>query len=565
MYKFKSTKYLFFFFFILFFISFPFNLYSQIIRQAGTTDRHSSQLVLWYDNDQITTDRATSIQITNASNTDSVWIHVQIFDSFDTDGDITTTGDKVICHEFDFPDFLTPGDTHVYNLNTFPIIKNQGETATAAGDTVFFDVRNTKGFVVITPVVSNSDLTAISFQNLFGTSTIIDSGPFDLKSYRLNAMGRDAVDLITGDIAPDGTVLDGVTNGFVLIQPDELTFSFQNLSGLPTIPDDKVDIIGINFSDIYGPPGLLGYSAAGGASTNWTSFLFDYRENVFSCGSRVNSCFFSIGLTFDIGDANLLLDDDVLCSSIVLPGVPGSSTINGWSKIFILGLDGLENQFGVFVTTSQPFVTGGAILSYGGADWMLSLSETSVVSPAEDCLTPGDEDGDGLADCADTDCDGLTGPSGETCEFGTENNCTDGFDNDADGDTDCDDPDCESDISCELASFCDPFDDGTKIKIIGTEGDDILTGTEGSDIIIGFGGNDIIDGLDGDDCIDGGLEDDIILGGKGNDSIFGNEGNDELSGNKGNDFLDGGADFDDLDGHNGTDTCINGEIIKRCE
>ncbi|MEM7263050.1 MAG: dockerin type I domain-containing protein [Planctomycetota bacterium] len=58
--------------------------------------------------------------------------------------------------------------------------------------------------------------------------------------------------------------------------------------------------------------------------------------------------------------------------------------------------------------------------------------------PPEDCTTPGDEDGDGDADCADSDCVGIA-----PCEA-TEMSCDDGIDNDADGLTDMDDEDCQA-------------------------------------------------------------------------------------------------------------------------
>lgn len=54
-----------------------------------------------------------------------------------------------------------------------------------------------------------------------------------------------------------------------------------------------------------------------------------------------------------------------------------------------------------------------------------------------------ENDGDGVADCADTDCDGANvGPGGAPCEAGAEMSCFDGFDNDADGFADCEDFDC---------------------------------------------------------------------------------------------------------------------------
>jgi len=58
----------------------------------------------------------------------------------------------------------------------------------------------------------------------------------------------------------------------------------------------------------------------------------------------------------------------------------------------------------------------------------------------EACVGGADEDGDGLVDCDDPDCDGT--PS---CDGGGTTDpeiCDDGLDNDGDGDIDCDDADC---------------------------------------------------------------------------------------------------------------------------
>ena len=103
-----------------------------------------------------------------------------------------------------------------------------------------------------------------------------------------------------------------------------------------------------------------------------------------------------------------------------------------------------------------------------------------VGSLSEDCSSSLDEDGDGAIDCADSDCVGELGPSGElcedpestcddgydndgdgyvdcldescdgidNCEYGTEVSCTDGIDNDSDGATDCDDSDCADASGC---------------------------------------------------------------------------------------------------------------------
>ena len=67
-----------------------------------------------------------------------------------------------------------------------------------------------------------------------------------------------------------------------------------------------------------------------------------------------------------------------------------------------------------------------------------------LVHPRELCLTIGDEDGDGDADCLDTDCNGSPGYDAfgnlGLCQYAAELNCTDSMDNDGDLLIDCNDP-----------------------------------------------------------------------------------------------------------------------------
>ena len=72
-------------------------------------------------------------------------------------------------------------------------------------------------------------------------------------------------------------------------------------------------------------------------------------------------------------------------------------------------------------------------------------SDASPPAVESACGDGIDNDADGDADCADTDCDGIG-----FCEFGAELSCNDGEDNDANGMSDCLDPNCDGFSSCEF-------------------------------------------------------------------------------------------------------------------
>jgi len=329
----------------------PLSVYSQIVRPTGTSSKASSQLIYVYDSfdeDNPDLENASAIQVTNTNDTEGVWIHVQVFRNFDPDVSFTADGgfvngpeQPVICDERDFIDFLTPNDTHAYNIFDDPelLYKNEGESETQQGEQVNIDLLGTKGFIVITPIVSESDLTAISFQYLTGNFYIDD---FIINS---NAMGRDAVDFTTGETLPDGSPLDGETGGFVVLQPDEFLTDFSTTSDVET-QTTTVQLVAIVFQDIYGPPGLLGYVVAP-ASTQWNSFIFDFKEDPTSCGIKTIECFDDFGLNQTFTQFNPLLGDDLLCGSTSTPPHPFTGGF-GWVRIFVSGLDNFVNHLAFF-------------------------------------------------------------------------------------------------------------------------------------------------------------------------------------------------------------------------
>jgi len=317
------------------------NSRSQTVITGGNVTEASSQLIFYYDQDAENGASETNIQVTNINDTTGVWIHVQIFRNDDPDNNDATP--NLVCDERDFVDFLTPNDTHIYQLDQPSFIKNVDET----GENTSISVVGTKGFVVITPVVSESDFTAISFQYMIGMS--FDATVPDGMGFIINAVGRDAVDFSTGKVVDLGTPLDGTTNGFVLLQPGQMLFDF-----IGTVPQPAVDVVGFVFKDVYGDPGLLGYQVLPGEST-WSSFQFDFKEDPTSCGNKQLNCFATFGLNDSFVQNNTNFTEDVLCSGSETPPYPGFPSLIGWTQIVVSGLEPFENQVGLFINRNGEF------------------------------------------------------------------------------------------------------------------------------------------------------------------------------------------------------------------
>lgn len=98
------------------------------------------------------------------------------------------------------------------------------------------------------------------------------------------------------------------------------------------------------------------------------------------------------------------------------------------------------------------YVDGLTVDPVGGANEGAYVLNVEVTPAVEICTDRVDNDGDGYADCADSECSSvvpclncLWGPesAAPVAEYGVEL-CTDGFDNDCDGLSDCDDDDCSA-------------------------------------------------------------------------------------------------------------------------
>ena len=356
---------------------------------SGKTEQPSSQLILWYDSDETSNaalgDLDTFIMVVNTSNDTPVNVHVQVFRSFCTDfsSGICQPGASVICAETNFNDFFTPNDAHFYDFDN-PLTRNDPLNNTA----VVADFTDTKGFVVITPIDGPSTRNAIAHQHMMGTSYILADGN-DEYGFGLNAMGRDAVSFSTGNVVPDGTILDGVSNGYVLIQPEILKFNFNTTANIGNDEFlDRIDIVSIVFRDNY--EGVFGYVAEP-ADATWTPLIFDEDEQPVSCSTIPQNCFFNIGLNNEFEQINQLLAVQDLC--------PGNSTSDGWVKMAIGGLEGLENEIGLVAFLAHDDDDDNE--EYGFATWMYAEGPTTPVAPLPECTVD--------ADCAE----------GEVCEAGT--------------------------------------------------------------------------------------------------------------------------------------------------
>jgi len=239
----------------------------------------------------------------------------------------------------------------------------------------------------------------------------------------------------------------------------------------------------------------------------------------------------------------------------------GSDPLNAASTPEVC--DGLDNDLDLLVDEGFPDTDGDGIADCVDTDddndGVSDLDEIAAGSdPLNAASTPEvcdgldndldllvdegfpDTDGDGIADCVDTElCNGID----DNGILGID----EGFpDSDGDGIADCID-------ACPLLP--------TTNTITGTSGDDELLGTSANDMILGLDGNDRLNGRGGDDCLVGGAGNDRLFGRRGNDLLYGGEGDDRLRGNRGNDALDGGAGFDDCLGGPGLDTAVACELI----
>ena len=213
--------------------------------------------------------------------------------------------------------------------------------------------------------MSSTDKRAIAFNNLIG---FVIYEVFDGHAASTVLMGRLAVSFTDGTGLPDGTILDGITGGYTLLQPDVMKFNFTQRGPLTDTSNiyEEANIVNLIFADNYSGP--FGDYRSQPADASFNTLLFDENEVPTSCNNFVANCIIDQGINDVIDDANSDPGGNfVLC--------PGNPITTGWVRMAVTGLDGLENAVGF------THILSDEDSSFGYAAWMVVEGDVVVPTP----------------------------------------------------------------------------------------------------------------------------------------------------------------------------------------
>jgi hypothetical protein len=244
---------------------------------APWTTRVGSQLMYFFEDGDSLGARGqfqSYLTITNTNITSPVAVHFQFY-VLDGNG----------CTElFDFVDFLTPGQRHIFDPKGIRGTWNLGLVGFAT---------NGRYIMTATPVgissYSPADLTAISFNYLSGQIWITDI--LKTATWMTNAVSRLAVNLHGGPLM-SGYFLDGVNNTLQVFQPQYLAVnSFFRTAGAGAVAQgvpfgNRMTLF--SWQDQYTNLQMMYRIVTGNITLN--SFVFDNAENAFSVPPRTVSC-----------------------------------------------------------------------------------------------------------------------------------------------------------------------------------------------------------------------------------------------------------------------------------
>jgi len=246
---------------------------------APWTSRVGSQLMYFFEDGDSLGARGkfqSFLTIVNTNITSPVAVHFQFY---------VLDGSSSGCTElFDFVDFLTPGQRHIFDPKGIRGTWNLGLVGFAT---------NGRYLMTATPVgiasYSPADLTAISFNYLSGQIWITDI--LKTATWMVNAVSRMAVNRDGGPLA-SGWFLDGVLNSFQVFQPQYLIVnSFFRTAGAGAVAQgvpfgNRMTLF--TWQDQYTNLQMMFRLVPGSVTLN--SFVFDNAENAFSVPPRTVSC-----------------------------------------------------------------------------------------------------------------------------------------------------------------------------------------------------------------------------------------------------------------------------------
>lgn len=244
---------------------------------APWTSRVGSQLMYFFEDGDSLGARGkfqSFLTIVNTNITSPVAVHFQFY-VIDGNG----------CTElFDFVDFLTPGQRHIFDPKGVRGTWNLGLVGFAT---------NGRYLMTATPVgitsYSPADLTAISFNYLSGQIWVTDI--LKTATWMTNAISRMAVNALGGPLGP-GFFLDGVLNTFQVFQPQYLIVNnFFRTAGAGAVAQgvpfgNRMTLF--SWIDQYTNLQMMFRIQTGNITLN--SFVFDNAENAFSVPPRTVSC-----------------------------------------------------------------------------------------------------------------------------------------------------------------------------------------------------------------------------------------------------------------------------------
>jgi len=246
---------------------------------APWTSRVGSQLMYFFEDGDSLGARGkfqSFMTIVNTNITSPVAVHFQFY---------VLDGSSSGCTElFDFVDFLTPGQRHIFDPKGIRGTWNLGLVGFAT---------NGRYLMTATPVgiasYSPADLTAISFNYLSGQIWVTDI--LKTATWMTNAVSRMAVNRDGGPLA-SGWFLDGVLNTLQVFQPQYLIVnSFFRTAGAGAVAQgvpfgNRMTMF--TWQDQYTNLQMMFRIIPGSVTLN--SFVFDNAENAFSVPPRTVSC-----------------------------------------------------------------------------------------------------------------------------------------------------------------------------------------------------------------------------------------------------------------------------------